>query len=132
MRMCPRCQNEVKDDDLFCPYCGTRLPSKEESEAEAPKVNYKLGLTSGRALAGMIVGIISTVFAVLFFFVFSILEIIPFQGGVAAIIISATALKTGDDKAKVGLTLGIIATVVAFIVFFIWLGLNGQFVSRLR
>ena len=132
MKICPRCQNEVEDDDLFCPYCGTRLPSKEESEAEAPKVNYKLGITSGRALASMIVGIVSTSLSVLFFFVFSILEIVSFQGGVAAIIIGATALKTGDGKAKAGLTLGIIATVVSFIVFLLWLVFNWNTLSRIR
>ena len=27
---CPRCQKEVSDDNIYCPYCGSRLPQKED------------------------------------------------------------------------------------------------------
>ena len=27
---CPRCQKEVNDDNQFCPYCGQKLPHKED------------------------------------------------------------------------------------------------------
>ena len=27
---CPRCQKEVNDDNIYCPYCGSRLPQKED------------------------------------------------------------------------------------------------------
>ena len=121
MKICPHCQKVIEEDDArYCPYCGAPLPSSYDEVTPAPAAPVS-ATGSARAIVGMVLGIVSSILSVFLIPFVTVLEILLMQISVAGIIVSATAIRTGDRRAKVGLALNIIATAIAIIAFMVWL-----------
>lgn len=42
MKICPHCKNEIPDNNVICPYCGTRLIQQDFSAYDKPSLGWNI------------------------------------------------------------------------------------------
>ncbi len=104
-KYCTKCGKELKNEDIFCGYCGNQMIEETEDGEKVVTVSK----TNGLAVAGFVVSLASL--------------LISFWGitSVVGIILSAVALsqikktnESGKGLAVAGLIIGIVSVIVVF------------------
>lgn len=107
-KYCTKCGKELKNEDIFCGYCGNQMIDETEDGEKVVTVSK----TNGLAVAGFVVSLASL--------------LISFWGitPVVGIILSAVALsqikktnESGKGFALAGLIIGIIEIIIMFVAF---------------
>lgn len=107
-KYCTKCGKELKNEDIFCGYCGNQMIEETEDGEKVVTVSK----TNGLAVAGFVVSLASL--------------LISFWGitSVVGIILSAVALsqikktnESGKGFALAGLIIGIIGIIIMFVAF---------------
>ena len=67
-KKCPNCKQDLENDDVFCPKCGTKVDSKEnvvekniEKKSDSTTSSTPKSSTNALALVGFIVSLVSTI-----------------------------------------------------------------------
>jgi hypothetical protein len=113
---CPKCGKENSADAIFCSNCGRKLsiaPGDDEQGNAPGVVREPVKTTSGKAIAGLVCGIIGVI----------PFPLINFMLGVLALVFSSLARseikkdrsKSGAGLATAGLVLGIVDFVIAIL-----------------
>ena len=107
-KYCTKCGKKLKNEDIFCGYCGNQMIDETEDGEKVVTVSK----TNGLAVAGFVVSLASL--------------LISFWGitPVVGIILSAVALsqikktnESGKGFALAGLIIGIIEIIIMFVAF---------------
>lgn len=124
MAYCPKCGNEVKEDEKFCSICGEKL----KEEINDVEVNYlqnteEINTTVPKCFTifgkiGFILGIVTIAICLI-----PGLNVLALEAGPAGIVFSCLGKKDTSlaSKTKVGLILSIVGTVVGFIMYIIYM-----------
>lgn len=122
MNFCPKCGNEINEDEKFCPSCGAKIDEEndgllveevvENTEKSVPKCFTIFGKI------GFILGIVSVAICLI-----PIINAFALEAGPIGIVFSCLGKKDSSlaSKTKVGLILSIIGTVVGFIMYIVYI-----------